>query len=83
MPIERPRSCVQVRTVDKEVQGLKSTWSGAAATSYETGWNEMHHGATEVWDALFDLAAKLGITAETYRSIDTEFGAAVSSLELP
>ncbi|APA97230.1 hypothetical protein NS506_03177 [Nocardia seriolae] len=43
----------------------------------------MHHGATEVWDALFDLAAKLGITAETYRSIDTEFGAAVSSLELP
>ncbi|GAB0102579.1 hypothetical protein JMUB6875_15470 [Nocardia sp. JMUB6875] len=69
--------------LDKEVKGLRSTWQGAAAKSYEAGWTEMHHGATEVWDALFDLASKLGITAETYRGTDAEFGAALSSLELP
>ncbi|WP_330181776.1 WXG100 family type VII secretion target [Nocardia sp. NBC_01503] len=69
--------------LDREVAGLMNSWKGAAATAYGGGWDEMHRGAVEVWDALFELAAKLGVTAETYRDTDAEFGAAVNSLELP
>ncbi|MFB7724030.1 WXG100 family type VII secretion target [Nocardia sp. NPDC056100] len=69
--------------LDREVGELMNTWKGAAATSYGAGWGEMHRGAVEVWDALFELAGKLGVSAETYREADAEFGAAVNSLELP
>ncbi|WP_405136005.1 WXG100 family type VII secretion target [Nocardia sp. NBC_01388] len=70
-------------TLDGEVRDLMNTWKGAAAGSYSEGWEEMHRGAVEVWDALFDLAAKLGVTAENYRDTDTNFATAVNSLELP
>ncbi|MFF2556981.1 WXG100 family type VII secretion target [Nocardia sp. NPDC058058] len=70
-------------TLDREVGELMNTWKGAAATSYGAGWDEMHLGAVEVWDALFELAAKLGVTAEAYRDADAEYGSAVNSLELP
>ncbi|MBL1075243.1 WXG100 family type VII secretion target [Nocardia sp. 2] len=69
--------------LDGEVQGLMTTWKGAAADSYLAGWDEMHRGALDVWDTLFELAAKLGITAENFQQADTDFGAAVSSLNLP
>ncbi|MRH89868.1 WXG100 family type VII secretion target [Nocardia sp. SYP-A9097] len=70
-------------TLDGEVGELMDTWRGAAAGSYRNGWDEMQRGAVEVWNALFDLAAKLGVTADTYCETDTDFGAAVNSLELP
>ncbi|QLY34338.1 WXG100 family type VII secretion target [Nocardia huaxiensis] len=69
--------------LDTEVQGLMATWKGAAADSYLVGWDEMHSGAMDVWDTLFALAERLGITAENYRDADTAYSAAVSSLDLP
>lgn len=70
-------------TLDNEVRGLESSWTGAAASSYQTGWGELHAGATDVWDALFELADKLGVTAETFSETDTTFASSVSSLDLP
>ncbi|MFE3797542.1 WXG100 family type VII secretion target [Nocardia tengchongensis] len=52
--------------MDNDMRGLVAIWSGAAATGYNTGWAETHRGADEVWSALFDLAARLGVPAETY-----------------
>ncbi|MEV0251818.1 WXG100 family type VII secretion target [Nocardia sp. NPDC050712] len=70
-------------SLDTEVQGLMSTWKGAAADSYVAGWNEMHSGAIDVWDTLFALAERLGITAENFRQVDADSSAALSSLDLP
>jgi WXG100 family type VII secretion target len=69
-------------SLDVEVQGLMSGWKGAAADAYLAGWEEMHRGAVEVWEALFELAEKLGITAETYRAVDTARASGISSLDL-
>jgi WXG100 family type VII secretion target len=65
-----------------EVDTLLNTWKGSAADSYRSGWDEMHRGATDVWDALFDLADKLGITADNYRSVDAARAHSISSLNL-
>lgn len=43
-------------SLDVEVQGLMSGWKGAAADAYLAGWEEMHGGAVDVWEALFELA---------------------------
>ncbi|MBY8856337.1 WXG100 family type VII secretion target [Nocardia sp. CA2R105] len=69
--------------LDNEVRGLETSWTGAAASSYQAGWGELHAGAADVWDALFGLADKLGITAENFSQADTTFASAVSSLDLP
>ncbi|MDO3650541.1 WXG100 family type VII secretion target [Nocardia mangyaensis] len=70
-------------SLDTEIQGLMSTWKGAAADSYVAGWDEMHRGALDVWDTLFALAEQLGITAQSFRELDHARAAAVSSLDLP
>ncbi|WP_040776419.1 WXG100 family type VII secretion target [Nocardia pneumoniae] len=69
-------------SLDVEVNGLMSAWEGAAADAYLAGWNEMRGGAVEVWEALFELAEKLGITAETYRVVDAGTAPGFSSLDL-
>ncbi|MCP2289128.1 WXG100 family type VII secretion target [Nocardia amikacinitolerans] len=70
-------------SLDREVTALLSTWKGSAADSYDTAWDEMHQGALTVWEELFELAAKLGITADTYRERDTSNASAIGSLDLP
>ncbi|MFC4123334.1 WXG100 family type VII secretion target [Nocardia rhizosphaerae] len=69
-------------SLDTEVQGLTSTWKGAAADSYLAGWDEMHRGALDVWDTLFILAERLGITAENFRATDDDNAATVVSLNM-
>lgn len=69
-------------SLDTEVQGLTSTWKGAAADSYVAGWDEMHRGALDVWDTLFALAEQLGITAENFQTSDSDNAAAVTSLDM-
>ncbi|KAA0018530.1 WXG100 family type VII secretion target [Antrihabitans cavernicola] len=68
--------------LDGEVQGLSATWRGSAADSYRSGWDEMHHGAVQVWDALFQMAEKLGVTADTYRTQDSASASALGSLNI-
>nr|WP_232541367.1 WXG100 family type VII secretion target [Nocardia bovistercoris] len=59
------------------------TWKGAAADSYRTGWDEMHDGALKAWDALTDLAAKLGVTAAELQNQDDSTATGISTLDLP
>lgn len=69
-------------SLDTEVQGLTSTWKGAAADSYVAGWDEMHRGALDVWDTLFALADIVGYvmsTAEDGFSVDLEHLDAVTA----
>ncbi|GAB2558082.1 hypothetical protein GCM10027167_76440 [Nocardia heshunensis] len=70
-------------TLDREVRGLRSSWTGVAADSYGTGWNEVHAGAVEAWEALLELAGKLGITADALSATDTAVASGVEALELP
>ncbi|MFC3960423.1 WXG100 family type VII secretion target [Nocardia jiangsuensis] len=47
-------------SLDGEVQALFGTWRGSAADAYRTGWDEMRDGVLQTFDALTDLASKLG-----------------------
>ncbi|MFC9966052.1 WXG100 family type VII secretion target [Nocardia ignorata] len=69
-------------SLDTEVQGLTATWKGAAADSYLAGWDEMHRGALDVWDTLYVLAERLGITAENFRATDDDNAAATVTLNM-
>ncbi|MFE6922630.1 WXG100 family type VII secretion target [Nocardia sp. NPDC057663] len=57
-------------TVDHDVAGLMNSWRGAAADAYNDEWDQLGRGASQVWDAMFTLAEKLGITAENFREAD-------------
>ncbi|MEU4314949.1 WXG100 family type VII secretion target [Nocardia sp. NPDC024068] len=48
-----------------DVEGLQDTWRGSAAAAYLLGWEEMRAGVLEVWEALFEIAEKLGSTQKT------------------
>lgn len=59
------------------------SWTGNNAGAFTAAWDEFHEGADQVWDALLELAEKLGVTAETLRSTDQSFASGISSLDLP
>ncbi|MFD0360036.1 WXG100 family type VII secretion target [Nocardia sp. GCM10030253] len=59
------------------------SWVGNNAGTFTAAWEEFHEGADQVWDALFELAEKLGVTAETLRATDQSYAAGISSLDLP
>ncbi|WP_067667519.1 WXG100 family type VII secretion target [Nocardia miyunensis] len=70
-------------TLNTEVRNLGTSWTGTASSSYQAGWSELHAGAADTWDALFELATKLGITADNFSQTDTNFASSISSLDLP
>ncbi len=69
--------------LETDVRDMLGSWTGSNAGAFAAGWEELHQGAVQVWDALFELAEKLGITADTVRGTDQSFAAGVSSLDLP
>ncbi|MBF6204319.1 WXG100 family type VII secretion target [Streptomyces gardneri] len=68
--------------LDNEVSALLTSWKGSSATSYAEGWRDMFDSARLVWDELFQLAEKLGITADMFRAQDTNNAGEFSSLDL-
>ncbi|UGT63170.1 WXG100 family type VII secretion target [Nocardia asteroides] len=54
--------------LNSEVEALLLSWKGKSAESYSAGWREMRDSARSVWDELFELAGKLGATADTFRA---------------
>ncbi|MFI6165556.1 WXG100 family type VII secretion target [Nocardia sp. NPDC051052] len=68
--------------LDREVQALFGTWKGSAADAYRAGWDDMHDGAMKTWDALTDLASKLGVSVSTLQDRDNANAAPISSLTL-
>ncbi|WP_068279924.1 WXG100 family type VII secretion target [Aldersonia kunmingensis] len=67
-------------SLDRDVLELFGSWKGTAADAYRSGWEEMHDGALKAWDALIELAEKLGVTAEAYKAQDDATTAAVASV---
>ncbi|MCP2292291.1 WXG100 family type VII secretion target [Nocardia amikacinitolerans] len=66
-----------------DTQVTIDSWSGNNASAFTAGWEEFREGADQVWDALFELAEKLGVTAETLATADQSRAAGLSSLDLP
>ncbi|MGQ4617303.1 WXG100 family type VII secretion target [Nocardia sp. R7R-8] len=69
--------------LETDVRDMLESWTGNNVGAFSAGWEELHQGAVQVWDALFELAEKLGITADTIRETDRAFATGVSSLDLP
>ncbi|MFE6925764.1 WXG100 family type VII secretion target [Nocardia sp. NPDC057663] len=65
-----------------DMRATIETWTGNNAGVFTAGWEEFHLGADQVWDALFELADKLGITAETLLAVDESNAAATYTLNL-
>ncbi|WP_433682992.1 ESX-1 secretion-associated protein [Nocardia sp. CA-119907] len=61
------------------------TWTGDYADEFAKGWTEVHDGGVQILTALNGMAEKLGVTADTYQSTDTNNASALntSSLDLP
>ncbi|NKY31389.1 WXG100 family type VII secretion target [Nocardia gamkensis] len=68
--------------LDREVQALFDTWKGSAADAYREGWDDMQDSAMKAWDALTDLASKLGVSVSTLQDQDNFNAAPISSLQL-
>lgn len=71
-----------IRSADSEVVGLMSTWKGAAADAYLTGWDEAKTGALEVLDALAVMAELLGVVAVSYASVDDRTASGLAALNM-
>ncbi|MFD4444453.1 WXG100 family type VII secretion target [Nocardia sp. NPDC058519] len=71
------------RSLATDAQITIDSWRGNNATTFTAGWDEFHSGADQVWDALFELAEKLGITADTFVTTDQSNASGLSSLDLP
>ncbi|MFI9632560.1 WXG100 family type VII secretion target [Nocardia sp. NPDC051929] len=69
-------------SLDREVQALFGSWKGSAADAYRAGWDDMQDGALKAWDALTDLAAKLGVTSSAFQNRDDANASSLSSLQL-
>ncbi|MGW4092964.1 WXG100 family type VII secretion target [Nocardia sp. NPDC004718] len=72
-----------LRSASAEVDGLMSSWRGAAASAYAGAWDETHGAALEVFEALADMADLLGVVVDRSAAADTEAANQYSSLSLP
>lgn len=65
----------------KDVERLLSEdWTGDYATEFADGWSEVRDGGDRIFQALTGMAEKLGVTAESFATTDSQSAAA---LEVP
>ncbi len=57
---------------------LTDSWTGDYADEFSEGWTEVHDGGRQIFHALASLAEKLGVTAETFQSVDASSAAALN-----
>ncbi|WP_405488608.1 WXG100 family type VII secretion target [Nocardia sp. NBC_00511] len=57
-----------LESAGREVDSLR--WTGTAATSFGTGWDECFEGGQSIIDALTTVAGQLGVAADTYTGQD-------------
>jgi WXG100 family type VII secretion target len=72
-----------LHSASAEVDGLMSSWRGAAATAYAVAWDETHTAALGVFEALADMADLLGVVVDRSAAADTAAADRYSSLSLP
>ena len=68
--------------LEADVRDVLEGWTGNNSDVFAAGWDEFHQGAVDVWDALVELASKLGVTAETLQTTDQSSGAGFSLLDM-
>ncbi|NKY44312.1 WXG100 family type VII secretion target [Nocardia cerradoensis] len=56
---------------------LNGGWTGDYADEFSEGWTEVHDGGRQIFAALATMAEKLGVTAETFQSVDADSAAAL------
>ncbi|MGW5517868.1 type VII secretion target [Nocardia africana] len=56
---------------------LNRSWTGDYADEFSEGWTEVHDGGRQIFAALTTMAEKLGVTAETFQSVDANNAAAL------
>ncbi|OBA51914.1 hypothetical protein A5780_28270 [Nocardia sp. 852002-20019_SCH5090214] len=56
---------------------LNGSWTGDYADEFSEGWTEVHDGGRQIFAALTTMAEKLGVTAETFQSVDANNAAAL------
>ncbi len=49
---------------------LNDSWTGDYADEFSEGWDDVHDGARQIFAALTTMAEKLGVTAETFATVD-------------
>ncbi|NKY88225.1 WXG100 family type VII secretion target [Nocardia veterana] len=57
---------------------LNGSWTGDYADEFSEGWSEVHDGGRRIFQALATMAEKLGVTADTFRSVDANTAAALN-----
>jgi WXG100 family type VII secretion target len=72
-----------VRSASAEVDGLMSSWRGAAATAYAAAWDETHAAALDVFESLAGMADLLGVVVDRTAATDTTNAGEYGSLTLP
>ncbi|WP_305779791.1 WXG100 family type VII secretion target [Nocardia nova] len=56
---------------------LNGSWTGDYADEFSEGWTEVYDGGQQIFAALATMAEKLGVTADTFRSVDADSAAAL------
>ncbi len=51
---------------------LDGSWTGDYADEFSDGWDEVHDGGQQIFAALTTMAEKLGVTADTFATVDQE-----------
>ena len=64
--------------LEADVREVLEGWTGNNSDAFSAGWDEFHQGAIEVWDALVELASKLGVTADTLCTTDQSSATGIS-----
>ncbi|KAA0024979.1 WXG100 family type VII secretion target [Antrihabitans cavernicola] len=57
-------------------------WRSGAADSYAAGWKECFDGGTRIFDALTQMADKLGVNADNYRRRDDSSASSFTGLNM-
>ncbi|PPJ31711.1 WXG100 family type VII secretion target [Nocardia nova] len=58
-------------SADKDVaELLNGSWTGDYADEFSEGWDEVHDGGRRIFAALSEMAEKLGVTADTFATVD-------------
>ncbi|MFC9475837.1 WXG100 family type VII secretion target [Nocardia sp. NPDC055002] len=70
-------------SLDREVSGVLSNWTGSAADAFGEGWTETKKGAADVLNALNIMGELLGDASKAIVSQDISNSNALSSLDLP
>ncbi|MBU3065993.1 WXG100 family type VII secretion target [Nocardia sp. NEAU-G5] len=71
-----------LHSVHTEVDDLlENGWKGPTATEFTSGWNETHESGQQILSALCDMAAKLGVSVDFYRTDDAGSGDRIRGIE--